>query len=135
MKLIHFTAAVLLTAALSSCNKKTGTQGDSTGAVVPAEDGPSCTTGAGAARNRMVTGEDTKEAGSEKEKPAEGGSRLKEAAPNAPAKLGAAGTDEGTGPVPGESKEVEFEVKIKANDDATRAALDKILDKTPTVKP
>lgn len=135
MKLIHFTAAVLLTVALSSCNKKTGTQGDSTGAVVPAEDGPSCTTGAGAARNRMVTGEDSKEAGGEKEKPADGGSRLKEAAPNAPAKLGSTGTDDSSGPVPGESKEVEFEVKTKGSDDATRAALDKILDKTPAVKP
>lgn len=136
MKIIHLTAALLMTAAFSSCGEKTGTQGDSTGSGVPAEEGASCTTGAGAARNRMLTGEGEKApAEGQGTAGAESGSRLKNPGAEAPAKLTPKGEEAGAGTIPGESKDVQFEAKTKAGDDATRAALDKILDKTPTVKP
>ena len=136
MKLLTLTLAVALTGLLACCKEKDPTTVG--GDTATKEDGLSCTAGAGSARTRMATGgdaeekpEDVKAVETEQQiKP--GVSRLKAPDPAPPAKEGtAAETDD----IPGASKAVEFEVKTKERDDATRAELEKILEKAPAPKP
>jgi hypothetical protein len=74
----------------------------------------------------MTEGEEETE-----ENPPPGGP-LKGSGENLPAKLPAPG--EAEEPVPGTGKDIEFEVKTKETDQATREALDKILNKEPAIK-